>query len=142
MIDLALHIQHRHAAGLGDGLDIGVADAPVALADGDAISITTDDFADFLGGIAMADCVVVLSMNWAWPPSCAMPASKLMRVRVLVKKNSSASTLSRSKACGLAQGALSLQIPSHIQQRSISSFDQSCVLMRSRPLKSFCIARS
>ena len=55
MINIALHVQYRHAAGFGDCVQVTVADAPVHVADGDAIVIPAEDFADFLGCVAMAD---------------------------------------------------------------------------------------
>ena len=33
-------------------------------------------------------CVASASRKWAWPPSCVMPASKALRVRVDLSKNS------------------------------------------------------
>ena len=56
-------------------------------------------------------------MNWAWPPSCAIPASNEARVRVLEKKNSIASTLSSQQGVGLTQGAAPLEVEGHLQHR-------------------------
>ena len=61
MVDVALHIQHRRPAGVRHAVDVVVADAPVALADGDAVIVAPKDFTDLLAGVAMADlcCLVV-----------------------------------------------------------------------------------
>ena len=55
MIDVALHVQHRGAAGFGDATQIFVALTPGDLADGDAVEIATENIADFFGGVAMLD---------------------------------------------------------------------------------------
>jgi len=55
MVNIALHVQNRHARGLGDSIDVGVANLPIAVADGDAVVIAAKDFPDFLGSIPMGD---------------------------------------------------------------------------------------
>ena len=81
---------------LRDVVQVVVADAPVDVADGDAVEIAAEDLADLFGGVAVRDLGgLANSMKAPWPPSWAMPASKEPRVRVLLKKNSIASTLSR-----------------------------------------------
>ena len=55
VVDVALHVQHRHPACLGHLTDIGVADAPVDVPDGDAIVVAAEDLPDLLGRIAVRD---------------------------------------------------------------------------------------
>ena len=55
MVDLALHVEHRHAAVLGHGVQIAVADAPVDVADGDAIEITAKYFTDLFRSVTVRD---------------------------------------------------------------------------------------
>ena len=44
MVDVALHIQHRRPAGVRHAVDVVVADAPVALADGGSVKVAPKDF--------------------------------------------------------------------------------------------------
>jgi hypothetical protein len=55
VVDVALHVQHGHAARLGHVAHVLVARPPVALADGDAVVVTTQDLADLLGRVAVGD---------------------------------------------------------------------------------------
>ncbi len=55
MINITLHIQDRHAAVPGNFIEVGIANAPVAVADGDAVKIAAVDLADFFGGIAVGN---------------------------------------------------------------------------------------
>ena len=55
MINVALHIEHRHAAGFGDCIEVAVADAPIHVADGDPVVIASKNFSNFLGRIAVGD---------------------------------------------------------------------------------------
>src|SRR5690554_1167039 len=55
MVDVALHIQHRRAGRLSDSVQVGVADAPIDVADGYAIKISPVDLADLFGGVAVSD---------------------------------------------------------------------------------------
>ena len=55
VVDVALHIEHRRAAGRGHVADVLVANVPVALTDSDAVAVATDDFTDLFRRVAMAD---------------------------------------------------------------------------------------
>src|SRR3990172_7422977 len=77
--------------------------------------------------------VVLLSMNWAWPPSCAIPASNEARVRVLEKKNSIASTLSSSRAWGWPRARRRFRSSAPSMTVSSSPFVHSSQVFRSRP---------
>src|SRR3990172_9378447 len=77
--------------------------------------------------------VVLLSMNWAWPPSCAIPASNDARVRVLEKKNSIASTLSSSRAWGCPRARRRFRSSATSRTESISPLVHSWQVIRSRP---------
>ena len=55
VVHVALHVQHGHPARLGHVAHVLVARPPVALADGDAIVVTTQDLADLLGRVAVSD---------------------------------------------------------------------------------------
>ena len=55
VVPVALHVEHRGAARLGNGADVLVADAPVDVADGDAVVVATEDLADLLPRVAVAD---------------------------------------------------------------------------------------
>src|SRR5690606_36158342 len=79
-------------------------------------------------------------MNCACPPSCAIPGSKLTRVRVLVKKNSIASTLSRSNACGSPRARLRLRSNATSKIVLTSSSVHSSGVIMSRPIKCVCMS--
>ncbi len=55
VVPVALHVEHRRAAGLGHRPDVVVADAPVDLADGDPVVVAAQDLADLLPGVAVPD---------------------------------------------------------------------------------------
>ena len=55
MVDVTLHIEHRHAAGGGYFADVFIAHLPVAVADGDAVVVAAQNFADFFGGVAVGN---------------------------------------------------------------------------------------
>ena len=89
--------------------------------------------------LAVSPCeiwVVSLSMNAAWPPSCAMPASNEPRVRVLVKKNSMASVLSRNSGCGLPARYSFFSRAARSRTASVSGMEKSRSPMKSRPVRS------
>ena len=139
VVDVALHVEHRHPARLGDVADVLVAEPPVALADGDAVVVAAEDLADLLGGVAVGDLGGLgLSMNWACPPSWAMPASKEARVRVLEKKKSMARTLSRRYGVRLVEGAVPLQGEGDVEQR-VELVLGPLLQGRSRPVPRRCV---
>jgi hypothetical protein len=72
-----------------------VADGPIAVTDGDAVEIASVDLADFFGRVSVGNLGGGGLDEGAVPANCAIPASKEPRVRVLLKKNNIASTLSR-----------------------------------------------
>src|SRR3990172_8716002 len=80
-----------------------------------------------------AICVVLLSMNWACPPNCAIPASNEARVRVLEKKNSIARTLSSNRAWGWPRARRRLRSSATSMTLSISPLVHSWLVIRSRP---------
>ncbi len=53
MINVALHVEDRRAAGFGNSIQVFVAIAKVAVTNGNAIEIATKDLADLHGGIAV-----------------------------------------------------------------------------------------
>lgn len=53
MVDVALHVDHWHAGMFRDGAQVLVALAPIAVTDGDAVTIGREDFADLFGRVAM-----------------------------------------------------------------------------------------
>jgi len=55
MIDIALHVEDRDAAVAGNLIEVGIANLPVAVADGNGIKVAAVDFADFFGGITVLD---------------------------------------------------------------------------------------
>jgi len=55
VVDVALHVEDRCAAGLGDFVLIGVAEAPIALANRQAVVVAPEDLADLLSGVAVRD---------------------------------------------------------------------------------------
>ncbi len=55
MVDLALHVEDWHPAGVCHVADVLVAHLPVALANGDAIKVATHDVADLLGSVPVGD---------------------------------------------------------------------------------------
>src|SRR6266545_3475340 len=79
-------------------------------------------------------------MNWAWPPSWAMPASNDARVRVELKKKSIARTLSRRSGCAIPRARLRLSVAATSRTDSISSVVHSDSEIRSRPRNPVCIA--
>ncbi len=55
MIDVALHVEDGGAAVVGDTVQVFVAVAKITVADGDAVEVASEDFADLDGGIAVGD---------------------------------------------------------------------------------------
>ncbi len=55
MVDLALHIEHRHPGGFGDGIQVAVAYAPFDMPDGDTVEVAAKDLADLALGVAVGD---------------------------------------------------------------------------------------
>ena len=55
MIDVTLHVEDRDTRMFGDVTEVFVAIAPVAVANGDAVAVGGEDFADFFGRIAVRD---------------------------------------------------------------------------------------
>ena len=53
MVNVALHVQDRRAAGLGNRIQVFVAIAKVTVADGNAVEITAKDLANLHRGIAV-----------------------------------------------------------------------------------------
>src|SRR5439155_16580636 len=84
--------------------------------------------------------VVRLSMNWACPPSWAIPASNEARVLVEEKKNSMASTLSRSSGCGIPSARSRFSWKATSSSVSSSPFVHSWKSMTSLPLRWVCIS--
>ncbi len=68
-----------------------------------------------------------------------MPASKLARVRVELKKKSIASTRSRSRGWGMPSARSRFRCAATSRTVSISSLVQSDRLIRSRPRNPVCI---
>jgi hypothetical protein len=95
VINVALHIQHWDAAIFGDIVEVDVSFQPIAMANGNSVEVSAENLANLFGCVAVGD-LGGLGVNESapWPPSWAIPASKEPRVRVLLKKNSIANTLS------------------------------------------------
>ena len=53
MVDVALHIEDRHARRFGDRVEVAIADAPVHVANRDAVEIAPENFADFFRRVAV-----------------------------------------------------------------------------------------
>ena len=89
MIDVALHVDDRHVGRLGH-----LAHVPVALAedqivaDADAVTHRRQDLAGVGGCLAVADLRDVGVQEVGVPAELGHPASKALRVRVDLSKNS------------------------------------------------------
>ena len=55
VVQVALHVEDRRAAGFRNRADVLVADAPVDVADRDAVVVAAEDLADLLPRVAVAD---------------------------------------------------------------------------------------
>jgi hypothetical protein len=55
VVEVTLHVEHRHATCRSDIADVPVADAPVHVPDGDPVVVAPEDLADLPGGIAVGD---------------------------------------------------------------------------------------
>ena len=55
VIPVALHVHHRSPAGFGDRSDVLVANAPVDVADGNAVVVAAQDVTDLLPRVTVAD---------------------------------------------------------------------------------------
>ncbi len=114
VIDVALHVEHGHARGFGDGVEVAVADAPIHVADGDAVEVAAEDLADFLGRVA------VRNLRRLAVDECAVPAQlgharfkRAARARAAEEEQHRQHLVAQIRV-RFVQSALALQIERHI----------------------------
>jgi len=119
VVDVALHIQNRHAAVSGDFVEVAVADAPVAVADGDAVKITSVNLADFLGGIAVRDLGCLALDEGAMSAELRHASFKRAARAGAAEEEQHCQNFIAQVGMGFAEGALALEVPSDVED----SFD-------------------
>ena len=114
VIDVALHVEHRHARRLCNRIQITVAQAPVDMANGDAIEIAAKDFADLLGGIAVRDLRRArFDERGVAAQLCHAGLKRSARARAAEEEQHRQHLVAQTSV-GLIQRALALQIERHI----------------------------
>jgi hypothetical protein len=139
MIDIALHVEDRRTTGFGNFIYILIPILPVTLTDCNAVEITPENFTDLFGSITVGDLRGLAVNEGGMTSKLRHAASNDPRVRVDVKKNNMANTLSRSNACGSFKARLRFKSQATSNTVSTSSFVKSRSPIKSRPLKFVCI---
>ena len=117
VVDLALHIEHRDAARLGDVPDVAVAHAPVHVADRDPVVVAAEDLADLLRRVAVGDLGRPALDELGVPAE--LSHSRLERgARARAREEEQhGEDLVPQERVGNAEGTLALQVEGDVEQR-------------------------
>ena len=115
MVDIALHVEHRYTRRLGNRVEIAIPDTPVHVTDGNAIVIAPKDLADLLGriavgdlcGLALDECTVSAQLGHAGLKGAARAGGG--------EEEQHRQDFIAQIGVRLIQGALALQVKSHIE---------------------------
>ena len=139
MVDVALHVEHGHAAGLGHLVDVLVAEVPVALADGDAVVVAAIDLADLLGGVAVADLGRVRVDEGGVAAQLGHARLEAGAGAGAGEEEEQGQRLVAQQRWGMPSARSRLSLSATSITVSISSLLKSMSLMKSRPRRSVCI---
>ena len=117
VVPIALHVEDRGATRLGHCPDVIVADSPVDVADGDAVVIATQDLADLLPRVAVADLGagaieehgVAAELGHAGLKTCPGPSAG--------EEEEHGQYLVPQQGMGLAERPPALEIEGHVNDR-------------------------
>ena len=112
---VALHVEHRHAAGGGHVADVAIAEAPIALADGDAVVVAAENLADLLGRVAVADLGGGAVDELRVPAQLGHAGLKAVARARAGEEEQHRQHLVAQVGVGIAERPLALQIQGHIE---------------------------
>src|SRR5512136_1355970 len=115
MVNVALHVEHRHTRVLGHFVDVTVAKLPVALADGNAVEVTPEDFADLFGSITVRNLGCVRVDKGSMPTELGHARLERTTCARAAEEEQHRQHFVTQIGVRLTESALALQVEGHIQ---------------------------